>query len=77
MMPFPEHGGKLKWLESNLICCVMVTPGRVEERNACYVCHSEAQRLHAARLASFLVYKRFSFQNGIVEFVSFQHLADA
>ena len=27
MMPFPEQGGKLKWLESNLICCVMVTPG--------------------------------------------------
>ena len=52
-------------------------PRGLEERNVCCVCHSEAQRLHAARLASFLAHKRFSFQNGIVEFVSFQHLADA
>lgn len=40
------------------------------------VCHSEAQRLHAARLISFLLYERFSFQNGIVKFISFQHLGD-
>lgn len=38
------------------------------------VCHNETQRLHAARLTSFLLNERFSFQNGIVEFISFQHL---
>lgn len=76
MMPFPEQRIKLKWLESNLICCVMVTP-RMEESampNIYRVCHNEAQRLHAARLTSFLLNERFSFQNGIVEFISFQHL---
>lgn len=40
------------------------------------VCHSGAQRLHAARLTSFLLNERFSFQNGIVELISFQHLED-